>query len=147
MGDNAECLYIDLRPVIMPHQDIKTKVMKSCKMQYVVAGDRFYVKASHLIYERWKVHTCICRENDNALCIPMRAMYINKRSLRSPFTGKWIGHILRSHLETMPGVNYPPIQLDTYLYPSTQTFLTSYYDPPFPLPLVIAITLAMTLPP
>jgi hypothetical protein len=44
-------------------------------------------------------------------------------------------------------VNYPSIQLDTYLYPSTQTFLTGYYDPPFPLPLVIAITLAMSLPP
>jgi hypothetical protein len=24
--------------------------MKSCKMQYIVAGDRFYVKASHLVW-------------------------------------------------------------------------------------------------
>ena len=87
-------------------RNIKTRVLKSCKMQYVVAGDRFYVKASHLIYEGWKVHTCICRENDDTLCIPTKAMFLNKRSLRSPFTGKWIGHILRSHLELMPGMSY-----------------------------------------
>jgi hypothetical protein len=49
--------------------------------------------------------------------------------------------------ETVFGVNYPSIQLDTYLYPSTQTFLTCYYDPLFVLPLVIAITLAMSLSP
>ena len=79
--------------------NIKTRVMKSCKMQYFVAGDRFYVKALHLIYEGWKVHTCICRENDDTLCIPMGAMYINKKSIWSPFTSKWIGHILWSHLE------------------------------------------------
>jgi hypothetical protein len=44
-------------------------------------------------------------------------------------------------------VNSPSIQLVTYLYPSTQTFLTCYYDPLFVLPLVIAITLAMSLSP
>ena len=87
-------------------RNIKTRVLKSCNMQYVVAGERFYVKASHLIYEGWKVHVCICRENDDTLCIPMKATFMNEKSLRSPFTGKWIGHILRSHLELMPGMSY-----------------------------------------
>ena len=50
-------------------------------------------------------------------------------------------------VEEEVSVNHPAIQLDTYLYPSTQTFLTCYYDPLFALPLVIAITLAMSLSP
>ena len=54
--------------------NIKVKVLKSCKVQDEVAGENFYVKASNLIYEGWKVHTCICRENDNTLQIPGRAM-------------------------------------------------------------------------
>ncbi len=29
-----------------------------------------------------------------------------KSTLRSPFTGQWLGHILHSHLETCPGMSY-----------------------------------------
>ncbi len=69
-------------------------------MQYEVAGDNFYVKASNLVHEGWKVHTCVCRENDDTLQIPQRVMFIPEKSLRSPFSGKWISYILWLHLET-----------------------------------------------
>jgi hypothetical protein len=62
-------------------RNIKIKVLKSCKVNYEAAGDNFYVKASCLLYEGWKVHVCICRDNDDTLQIPTRAMYIEERSL------------------------------------------------------------------
>ena len=33
-------------------------------------------------------------------------MYLSKKSLRCPFTGEWLGHLLRSPLETCPGMSY-----------------------------------------
>jgi hypothetical protein len=39
--------------------NIKIKVLKSCKVNYEAAGDNFYIKASCLLYEGWKVHVCI----------------------------------------------------------------------------------------
>ena len=88
------------------YQNIKVKVLKSCKMQYEVGGDMIYVKASHCLKEGWKVSACVCRDSDDSLVIPERAMFIPEKSMRHPFTGKWIGHILRSHLETCPGMSY-----------------------------------------
>ena len=61
-------------------------MVKSCKVQYKVAGNAFYVKASNLDYEGWKVNPCICRENNNMLQIPMRVvMYLKEKLLWSPF--------------------------------------------------------------
>ena len=37
-------------------------------------------------------------------------MYIAEKSLCNLFTGKWIGHILRTHLETCPGMSYVHMQ-------------------------------------
>ena len=88
------------------YRNIKVKVLKSCSMQYEVGGDMFYVKASHRLKEGWKVSACICRDSDDLLLIPERARFILEKSMRYPFTGKWIGHILRSHLETCPGMSY-----------------------------------------
>jgi hypothetical protein len=86
--------------------NIKVKVLKSCKMQYEVAGDSFYVKVSNLMFEGWTIHSLCFRENDDNLIIPTRAMYISEKSLQSPFTEEWLGHLLRSHLETCPGMSY-----------------------------------------
>jgi len=86
--------------------NIKVKVLKSCKMQYEVAADSFYVKVSNLMFQGWTIHVLCCRENDDNLIIPTRTMYISEKSLRSPFTGEWLGHLLRSHLETCPGMSY-----------------------------------------
>jgi len=61
-------------------------------MQYEVTGEMFYVMAAHRLYEGWKVIFCVCRENDNSLVIPERAIYIEEKSLQNPFTGKWIGN-------------------------------------------------------
>ncbi len=56
-------------------RNIKVKVLKSCKIQYAVAGDNFYVKASNLVYKGCKVHVCVCGENYDPLRrIPTRAM-------------------------------------------------------------------------
>jgi len=76
------------------YRNIKVKVLKSCSMQYEVGGDMFYVKASHRLKEGWKVSACICRDSDDLLLIPERARFILEKSMRYPFTGKWIGHIL-----------------------------------------------------
>ena len=87
-------------------RNIKVKVLKSCKMHYEVAGESFYVKVSNLVFQGWTIQILCCRENDDNLIIPTRAMYISEKSLRSPFTGEWLGHLLRSHLETCPGMSY-----------------------------------------
>jgi hypothetical protein len=84
--------------------NIRVKVLKSCQMQYKVAGDSFYVKASNLMFQGWTSCSLCCRDNEDTLIIPTRAMYLSKKALRSPFTGQWLGHILRSHLETCPGM-------------------------------------------
>jgi len=85
-------------------RNIKVKVLKSCKMQYKVSGDSFNVKVSNLMFQGWTIHSLCCRENNNTLIIPTRGMYISEKSLQSPFTGEWLGHLLRSHLETCPGI-------------------------------------------
>ena len=105
------------------YRNIKVKVLKSCKMQYEVGGDMFYVKASHRLKEGWKVTACVCRDSDDSLVIPERAMFISEKSLRHPFTGKWIGHILRSHLETCPGMSYVHMRslCENYVNPNALT--------------------------
>ena len=70
--------------------NIRVKVLKSCKMQYKVAGDSFYVKVSNLMFQGWMICSLCCRENNDALIIPTRAMYLSKISLQSPFTGEWL---------------------------------------------------------
>jgi hypothetical protein len=64
-------------------RNIRVKVLKSCKMQYEVSGDSFYVKVSNLMFQGWTIHSLCCRENDDTLIILTRAMYISKKSLRS----------------------------------------------------------------
>jgi hypothetical protein len=87
--------------------NIRVKVLKSCQMlQYEVACDSFYVKASTLMIQGWTIRSLCCRDNDDTLIIPTRAMYLSKKALQSPFTGQWLGHILCSHLETCPGMSY-----------------------------------------
>ena len=86
--------------------NIRVKVLKSCKMQYKVAGDLFYVKVSNLMFQGWMIYSLCCRENNNTLIIPTRTMYLSKKSLRSPFTREWLGHLIRSHLESCPGMLY-----------------------------------------
>ena len=68
-------------------RNIRVKVLKSCKMQYKVAVDSFYVKVSNLMFLGWMIRSLCCRENEDTLIIPTCAMYISKKSLRSPFTG------------------------------------------------------------
>ena len=80
--------------------NIRVKVLKSCKMQYEVAGDSFYVKVSNLMFQGWTTHSLCCRENEDTLIIPTRAMYLSAKSPQMPFTGEWMGHLLCSHLET-----------------------------------------------
>jgi hypothetical protein len=54
----------------------------------------------------WTIHSLCCRENDDTLIIPTRAMYLSKKALRSPLTRQWLGNILCSHLETCQGMSY-----------------------------------------
>jgi hypothetical protein len=42
--------------------NIRVKVLKSCKMQYDVAGDSFYVKVSNLIFQGWTICSLCCRD-------------------------------------------------------------------------------------
>jgi len=86
--------------------NIRVKVVKSCKMQYEVSGDSFYVKVSNLMFQGWTICSLCCRGNDDTLIIPTHAMYISEKSLRSPLAGEWLGHLLRSHLEICPGMSY-----------------------------------------
>jgi len=88
-------------------RSIRVKVIKSCKMQYKVSGDSFYVKVSNLMFQGWTMHNLCCRENDDTLIIPTHAMYISEKSLRSPFTWGVVGPSpSSSHLETCPGMLY-----------------------------------------
>ena len=87
-------------------RNIKVKVLKSCTMQYEVAGDSFYVKASNLMFQGWSIRSLCCRDDDDSLIIPARARSIPEKALRCPFTGQWLGYILCSHLETCPGMSY-----------------------------------------
>ncbi len=64
-------------------RNIRVKVLKSCKMQYEVSRDLFYVKVSNLMFQGWTICSLCCRENDDTLIIPTRAMYISEKSLRS----------------------------------------------------------------
>jgi hypothetical protein len=86
--------------------NIRVKVLKSCKMQYKIAGYSFYVNVSNLMFHGWTIHSLCCRENNDTLIIPTCAMYLSEKSLQSPFTKEWLGHLLRSHLETYPGMSY-----------------------------------------
>ena len=61
--------------------NIRVKVLKSCKMQYEVAGDLFYIKVSNLMFQGWTIYSLCCRENDDTLNIPTHAMYLSKKSL------------------------------------------------------------------
>ncbi len=38
-------------------RNIKVKVLKSCQMQYEVAGDSFYVKASNIMFQGWTIRS------------------------------------------------------------------------------------------
>ena len=61
--------------------NIRVKVLKSCKMQYKVAGDWFYVKVSNLMFQGRKICSLCCRKNGDNLIIPTCAMYLSKKSL------------------------------------------------------------------
>jgi hypothetical protein len=70
--------------------NIRVKVLKICQMQYEVAGDLFYVKASNLMFQGWTIHSLCCRDNNDTLIIPARAMYLSKKALsevHSPGSG------------------------------------------------------------
>ena len=54
--------------------NIRVKVLKSCKMQYEVAGDSIYAKVSNLMFQGRTIHSLCCRENNDTLIIPTRAM-------------------------------------------------------------------------
>ncbi len=58
------------------------------------------------MFQGWTIHNLCCRENDDTLIVPTCAMYLSKKSLQSPFTGEWLGHLFCSHLETCPGILY-----------------------------------------
>jgi hypothetical protein len=85
-------------------RNIKVKVTKSCKVEYKVAGETYYAKASNLMHEGWKVHTCICRENNNTLEIPQRVLFIPIPEVSIYIYRKML--IIRSHLVTCQGMLY-----------------------------------------
>ncbi len=61
-------------------RNISVKVLKSCKMQYEVTGDSFYVKVSNLMFQGWTIRSLCCRDNNDTLIIPTRAMYLSEKS-------------------------------------------------------------------
>jgi hypothetical protein len=69
--------------------NIRVKVLKSCQMQYEVAGDSFYVKVSNIMFQGWTIHSLCCRDNNNTLNITTRAMYPSKNhsEVHSPGSG------------------------------------------------------------
>jgi hypothetical protein len=85
-------------------RNIRVKVQRSCTMKYEVAGPQFFVSAS-LSPSGWIVRHKICREDDDIMSIPLRGIAFQEKSLRSPFTGIWLGKILLPHLELCPGMN------------------------------------------
>jgi hypothetical protein len=86
-------------------RNIRTKVTKSCTLRYEVAGLNFYVSAANGA-QGWMIKSLCCRDNHDTLLIPSKYLFIPEKTLRSPFTGEWLGHILMPHLETSPGLSY-----------------------------------------
>jgi len=84
---------------------IRVTVQKSCTMKYEVAGPQFFVAASNSA-NGWIVRIKCCREDDDTLLIPTRGYHYTEKSLRSLFTGLWLGKILLPHLELCPGMSY-----------------------------------------
>ncbi len=73
-------------------RNIQMTVQKSCTMKYEVAGPQFFVAASNSA-NGWIVCIKCCREDND----------YTEKSLRSPFTGLWLGKILLPHLEFARG--------------------------------------------
>jgi len=71
-------------------RNIKTSIARSCTLRYVVAGENFYVSAS----------------NTAQGIIPNKLLFIPEKKMRCPFEAEWIGHLLKGHLETSPGLSY-----------------------------------------
>ncbi len=100
------------KPELMLHiaeeanlRNIRVTVQKSCTMKYEVAGPQFFVAASNSA-NGWIVRIKCCREDDGTLLIPTQGYHYSEKSLRSPFTGLWLGNILLPHLELCPGMSY-----------------------------------------
>jgi len=70
--------------------NIRVKVLKSCKMQYEVAGDSFYVKVSNLMFQGWTINSLCCRENNNTFISSPHAQCTSARNhseVHSPGSG------------------------------------------------------------
>ena len=74
-------------------------------MRYVVAGDNFYVSASNTA-QGWMIKALCCRHYHDNLIIPPKHAFIPEEKKRCPFQSAWVGHLLKSHLETSPGQSY-----------------------------------------
>jgi hypothetical protein len=85
--------------------NIWTKVTKSCTLRYEVAGLNFYVSADNGA-QGWTIKSLCCRDDHDTLLIPLKYLFIPEKTLQSPFTGEWLGHILMPHLELSPGLLY-----------------------------------------
>ena len=92
-------------------------------MTYEVVGPNFYVKATNRVKDGWKVCICECRNHVDPLMIPAKYRYIAEDKLQNPFSGKWLGHLLKVPLETSPGMSYKLMrhQLGNYVNHSNIT--------------------------
>ena len=84
--------------------NIRTKVTKSCTLRYEVAGLNFYVSAGNGA-QGWIIKSLCCWDDHDTLIIPAKHLFIPDNTMRSPFTGEWLGHILKPHLETSLGLS------------------------------------------
>ena len=74
-------------------------------MRYIVAGDEFYISASNTA-QGWMIKELCCRHYHDNLVIPPKYAFIPEEKKRCPFQSAWVGHLLKSHLETSPGQSY-----------------------------------------
>jgi hypothetical protein len=99
-----QCAHIRLMEII--ERELQDKYCKELHhMRNKMAGDNFYVSASNTA-QGWQICELCCRDHHNNLIIPTTHLFIPVEKKRCPFESAWIGHLLKGHLETSPGLSY-----------------------------------------
>ena len=89
---------------------IKVTVDTSDSMNYSVMGHDFCVSATCGIRHGWVVKVAVCREGDDTGKIPSKLRVFDASSLRNPFRGDWVGHLIRSAVEQTPRTSFKQMQ-------------------------------------
>ena len=95
---------------------IKVTTVTSDSLNYTLIGKDFCVSATCGKRHGWVVNVAVCRDGDDTSNIPSKCRVFDEKSLRNPFRGEWVGHLIQSAVEQTPGIPYQMCREITAFY-------------------------------